>query len=61
MNIVNFTGRLGKDSVNRPAGNTTVTGFSVAVDVGFGDRKQTIWYSVSMFGKRGDSLQQYLT
>jgi single-strand DNA-binding protein len=61
MNLLTAVGRLGKDSETRDAGKSTVTGFNMAVDVGFGDRKQTIWYSVSMWGKRGTALEQYLT
>ena len=64
MNILIITtvaGRLTKDAVTRQAGNTSVTGFSVAADAGFGDKKTTLFFSCSIWGKRGDSLQQYLT
>lgn len=57
-----LTGRLGKDAEVRQAGNSTVAGFSVATDVGYGDRKQTLWFDCSIWGKRAESgLIQYLT
>jgi len=56
-----FTGRLGKDAEVRQTANSTVAGFSVAVDVGYGDRKQTMWFDCSIWGKRAQSgLIDYL-
>ena len=56
-----FTGRLGKDAEVRQTQNSTVAGFSVAVDVGYGDRKQTFWFDCSIWGKRAESgLIDYL-
>ena len=56
-----FTGRLGKDAEVRQTQNSTVAGFSVAVDVGYGDRKQTLWFDCSIWGKRAESgLIDYL-
>ena len=50
-----LTGRLGKDAEVRQTQNSTVAGFSVAVDVGYGDRKQTFWFDCSIWGKRAES------
>ena len=58
---VTVAGRLGKDAETRQAGNSSVTGFSVAGDTGFGDRKQSHWFNCSLWGKRGEAMQQYLT
>ena len=56
MNVLTISGRLGKDcEVRTTQGGTPVAGFSVANDVGYGDRKQTLWFSVSIFGKRAES------
>ena len=57
---VTVAGRLGKDAETRQAGNSSVTGFSVAGDTGFGDRKQSYWFNCSLWGKRGEAMQQYL-
>ena len=58
---VTVAGRVGKDAETRQAGNSSVTGFSVAGDTGFGDRKQSHWFNCSLWGKRGEAMQQYLT
>jgi len=57
-----IVGNLGKDSEMKTAdnGNTRLV-FSVADTVGYGDNKKTQWVNCTLFGKRGDSLQQYLT
>ena len=61
MNKGHFTGRVGQDSVLRYTQNqTAVAGFSMAVDVGWGDRKTTLWLKVSVWGKRGESLSEYI-
>lgn len=54
-------GNLGKDAQTRQAGQTTVTGFSVAVEQRGKDGKKTLWVNCSMWGKRGETLAQYLT
>lgn len=59
----NFSGvaRIGKDAVTRQAGSTTVTSFSGANTVGFGDNQKTIWLDCSVWGERGSKSAQYLT
>lgn len=61
MNNITISGRLGKDAVTRDAGDTTATGFSVAVDDGYGDKKKTLWFDCTMWGQRGEKLAPYLT
>jgi single-strand DNA-binding protein len=56
-----IAGNIGADAVIRNAGQTTVTGFNVAVEQRGKDGKKTQWVSCSMWGKRGDTLAQYLT
>lgn len=54
--------RIGRDAEVRQAGGTSVAGFPVAVDVGFGKNKSTLWLDCSIWGKRAESgLVQYLT
>lgn len=55
-------GRIGRDAESRHTQNgTAVAGFPLAVDVGFGDNKQTLWLDSSLWGKRAEGgLIQYL-
>lgn len=61
MNSWNFTGRVGRDAEQRftPDG-TSIVGFTVAVTSGYGQNEATTWTRCQMFGKRGESVQQYL-
>ena len=61
-NFANITiiGHLGREPEQRTAGQTSITNFSVAVNTGFGDRKVTTWWNVSLFGKQAESAAQYL-
>ena len=58
---VTVAGRIGQVREISNVGGTSVLNFSVATDVGFGDRKQTIWFDCALWGKRAESLQQYLS
>lgn len=60
MNIITIAGQLGKDAEIRymPNGDA-VCSFSVADSQG--KDKATIWWRCSLFGKRAESLSQYLT
>lgn len=60
MNSITVAGQLGKDAEARylPNGDA-VTGFSVADSQG--KDKPTIWWNCQLFGKRAESLTQYLT
>lgn len=60
MNQWNFIGRLGGDAEQRvTASGTPILQFSVAVDVGYGERKSTTWVRCSMFGERGAKIAPY--
>ena len=61
MNSFNAIGRVGKDAVTRQAGNSQVTSFSLAVDSGFGDKKQTLWLDCSAWGDRFAKVGGYIT
>jgi len=61
-NVFSFTGTVGRDAEVRytPAG-LAVLSVTVANNVGFGDKQQTLWVRVALFGKRAEgSLQNYL-
>ena len=60
MNSITITGHLGKDSEVRFLQNgDPVCSFSLADSQG--RDKPTIWWNCSLFGKRAESLQQYLS
>lgn len=61
LNTWSFTGRLGRDSELKtlPSGAQLLE-FSVAVDVGYGEKKKTIWPKCTQFGVRVERLAQYL-
>lgn len=61
MSIVHISGRVGRDGEVRSVGDQKVCNFSVAENIGFGEKKTTQWWSCALWGKRGESLAQYLT
>ena len=62
MNAWQFTGNIGKDAESRflPNGDPVVS-FSVGVKSGYGEKATTTWARCAMFGKRAESVSQYLT
>ena len=61
-NVFSFTGTVGRDAEVRatPSGQSLLS-FTVANNIGFGDRQQTLWVRVTLWGKRAEgSLQNYL-
>ena len=63
MLTVTVAGRVTKDAVLRyttGANATPVLGFTVATDVGFGDKKHGVFIACSLWGKRGESLEAYI-
>lgn len=61
MNIISASGRIGKDAETRfTQSGEPVTSFSVADDVYAGKEKQTIWWTCTYWGKRGEAVSQYL-
>lgn len=62
MQNITISGRLGRDAELRNTnGGDAVCGFTVAVDGRQGREKVTNWWRVSLWGKRGEALAQYLT
>lgn len=60
MKNLTLAGNIGKSAELRNAGSDQVAGFSVAVDDGFGDKKRTLWFDVSIWGKRAATLAPML-
>ena len=62
MQNITIAGRLGRDAELRSTQQgDSVCGFTVAVDYRAGRDKKTNWWRVSLWGKRGEALAQYLT
>jgi len=61
-NVFSFTGAIGRDAEVRSTPNgQPVLSFTVANNIGFGDRQKTLWVRVTLWGKRAEgSLQNYL-
>jgi len=61
MNNCSFIGRVGRDAESRtiPSG-TKLARWTVAIDHGYGERKQTIWLDCTMFGERSAKLVEYI-
>jgi len=61
-NVFSFTGTVGRDAEVRylPSGQA-VLNVRVANNIGFGDKQQTLWITVVLWGKRAEGqLQNYL-
>jgi single-strand DNA-binding protein len=62
MKSIVISGNIGKNAETRTTqSGDTVTSFNVAVEDRQGKEKSTMWFSCSIWGKRGESLCQYLT
>lgn len=62
MKQITIAGNIGKDAVTRTTGQgDSVTVWTVAVEDRSGREKTTLWFDCTLWGKRGDTLAQYLT
>jgi single-strand DNA-binding protein len=60
MNSISISGSLGKDSeLKQMTSGDYICNFSIADSMG--RDKGTIWWNCTLFGKRAESLSQYLT
>lgn len=60
-NSISFVGKLGKDSERIGYAGGQLLKFSVANNVGWGDKKQTVWWNCAIFGKQAEgALMDYL-
>ena len=62
MKSITIAGGIGRDAQLRTTGNgDKVAGFPLGVSEGFGDKQRTIWFDVSIWGKRAETLAPMLT
>jgi single-strand DNA-binding protein len=61
-NVFSFTGTVGRDAeVKQLASGQTVLNVTVANNIGYGERQQTLWIRVAVWGKRAEGkLGDYL-
>jgi single-strand DNA-binding protein len=61
MKSITIAGNVGKDAeLRRTGGGDPVLNFSVAVEDRSSKEKATFWFDVSVWGKRGETLEQYI-
>ena len=60
MNTCTFVGRIPRDAELKDVGANKVSNFSIGSDVGFGEKKKTMWIECGMWGKRGEALNDSL-
>lgn len=61
LNVCTFKGRIGRDATTRyTQGGKAVTGFPLAVDIGWGDNKSTLWIDCTIWAERGEKLAGHL-
>jgi single-strand DNA-binding protein len=61
MNIIHFTGNVGRDAECRSTGGGDVCNFTVAVKQGYGSEAPSSWYRVEVWGKRAAGLTPHIT
>jgi single-strand DNA-binding protein len=62
MKTITIAGNIGRNAeLRQTQSGDQVAGFSVAVESREGREKSTMWFDVSIWGKRADALSQYLT
>lgn len=60
MNLCIFMGHLGKDPETISGRNgSTITSFSIAVNSGYGDKKETMWVRCCCFNKVAESVSKF--
>lgn len=61
MNVGTFSGYVARDAEFKMLeSGSKVLNFSLGVNIGFGDNKETLWVSVALWGDRGEKLSQYI-
>lgn len=62
MSTLIVCGRLGSDAeVKTTNGGTKLAAFSVADEIGWGDKKRTQWIKCSWFGDRAEKAAKHMT
>ena len=61
MHTLILAGRIGRNAETRiTQAGKSVTGFPLAVDIGWGDSKKTLWADCAIWGERGEKLMPHL-
>jgi single-strand DNA-binding protein len=61
MNSYQTIGRLTRDPETRfTTSGKSITSFDIAVDVGFGQNKKTVFWSCKIWGERGETFVKYV-
>lgn len=60
MNVLTFTGNLGRDCRINTVGSHTVVNFAVPATEGYGDKKKTHWVDCAYWGKAAEAVAPYL-
>ena len=62
MKTITIAGGITRDAVPRTTQDgENATSFSVAVSEGYGDKKRSVYFDCSLWGKRGSALSPHLT
>lgn len=62
INICTLSGRLTADCIAKTTPNgKSITEFSIANNTGFGQYEKVIFVKVTVWGKQGEAIRQYLT
>ena len=62
MKAITIAGGIGRDAQLRTTGQgDKVAGFPLGVTEGFGDKQRTLWFDVSIWGKRAETLAPMLS
>ena len=59
MNNGTYFGRMTADPVLKDAGSSKLCSFTLASDIGFGDKKHAVFFRCVVWGKRAESINQY--
>jgi single-strand DNA-binding protein len=61
MNSITIAGRVGRDAeLKTTVGGTTLANFAVASSRKYNGEEKTTWFDCTLFGKRAESLAQYI-
>jgi single-strand DNA-binding protein len=62
MNSFNCAGNLARDAeLKTLQSGAQLLEFTIGNNIGYGDKKTTLWIRCTLFGLRGEKLAQYLT
>ncbi|MDB4312146.1 single-stranded DNA-binding protein [bacterium] len=53
-------GNIARDMEVKQVGEHQVGNFTIGCQIGYGERKETVWIECSIWGKRAQSLEPYL-